>query len=70
MSTLTIQVENPAILSSIRKVLNALDGVTVLPQRKSTAKKRGIDEAMEGVRTGRMSGPFSTPDEVFEHLGI
>ncbi len=70
MSTLTIQVENPAILSSIRKVLNALDGVTVLPQRKSRAKKRGIDEAMEDVRKGRMSGPFSTPDEVFEHLGI
>ena len=70
MSTLTIQVENPAILSSIRKVLNALDGVTVLPQRKSRAKKRGIDEAMEDVRMGHMSGPFSTPDEVFEHLGI
>ena len=70
MSTLTIQVENPAILSSIRKVLNAIDGVTVLPQRKSRAKKRGIDEAMEDVRMGHMSGPFSTPDEVFEHLGI
>ena len=69
-NTLIIQVENPAILSSIRKVLNALDGVRVLPQRKSTTKKKGIDQAMEDVRQGRMSGPFSTPEEVFEHLGI
>ncbi len=72
MNTLTIQVDNPAILSSIRKVLNALDGVRVLPQRrsKSATKKKGIDEAMEDVRLGRVSGPYSTPEEVFEHLGI
>ena len=70
MSTLTIQVENPAILSSIRKVLNALDGVKVLPQRKGRTKKKGIDEAIEDVREGRVSRPFTTPEEVFEHLGI
>lgn len=70
MATLTIQVDNPAILSSIRKVLNALDGVRILPQRKSATKKKGIDEALEDVRLGRVSGPFSTPEEVFEHLGI
>ncbi|MBQ6190811.1 MAG: hypothetical protein IJK51_00760 [Bacteroidaceae bacterium] len=69
-NTLTIQIDNPAILSSIRKVLNALDGVRVLPQRRSKTKKSGIDEAMEDVRKGRMSGPFSSPEEVFEHLGI
>lgn len=69
-NTLTIQIENPAILSSIRKVLNALDGVKILPQRKSATKKHGIDEALEDVRMGRLSEPFSTPDEVFEHLGI
>ena len=69
-NTLTIQIDNPAILSSIRKVLNALDGVRVLPQRRSKTKKSSIDEAMEDVRKGRMSGPFSSPEEVFEHLGI
>lgn len=69
-NTLTIQIDNPAILSSIRKVLNALDGVRVLPQRRSKTKKSGIDEALEDVRKGRMSGPFSSPEEVFEHLGI
>ena len=70
MATLTIQVDNPAILSSIRKVLNALDGVRILPQHKSATRKKGIDEALEDVRLGRVSGPFSTPEEVFEHLGI
>ena len=69
-NTLTIQIENPAILSSIRKVLNALDGVRVLPQRRGKTKKSGIDEAMEDVRKGRMSASFSSPEEVFEHLGI
>ena len=69
-NTLTIQVDNPSILSSIKKILNALDGVKVLRQRKSATKRKGIDEALEDVRSGRVSGPFSTPEEVFEHLGI
>lgn len=67
---MTIQVENPAIMSSLRKILNALEGVKILPQRKSTTKKSGIDEAIEDIRMGRVSNPFSTPEEVFEHLGI
>lgn len=70
MNTMTIQIENPAIMGSLRKILNALEGVRILPQRKSTTKKSGIDEAMEDVRLGRVSGPFSTPEEVYEHLGI
>lgn len=70
MNTVTIQVENPAILNSLKKILSALEGVKILPQRKSTTRKKGIDEALEDVRSGRVSGPFSTPEEVFEHLGI
>ncbi len=71
MNTMTIQVENPAIMNSLKKILSALEGVKILPQqRKSTTRKKGIDEALEDVRSGRVSGPFSTPEEVFEHLGI
>jgi len=33
-------------------------------------KKTGLEEAMEDVRMGRVSGPFSTTEELFEHLGI
>ncbi len=69
-NTMTIQIENPAIVNSLKKILNALDGVRILPQRKRAAAKKGIDEAMEDVRLGRMSDSFSTPEEVFEHLGI
>ncbi len=69
-NTMTIQIENPAIVNSLRKILNALDGVRILPQRKRAAAKKSIDEAMEDVRLGRMSDSFSTPEEVFEHLGI
>ncbi len=40
MTTMTIQIENPSIIPSLRKVLNAIDGVAILPQRhKSVAKQ-------------------------------
>ena len=30
----------------------------------------GLDEALEDIKEGRMSGPFYTPDELFEHLKV
>ena len=29
-----------------------------------------LDKAIEDVKMGRLSGPFSTPVELFEHLKI
>ena len=29
-----------------------------------------LDKAIEDVKMGRLSGPFSTPEELFEHLKI
>ena len=30
----------------------------------------GLDEALEDIKEGRMSGPFYTPEELFEHLQV
>ena len=30
----------------------------------------GLDEALEDIKEGRMSGPFCTPEELFEHLQV
>ena len=75
MTTLTIRVENKTILSSLKKILAALDGVTILhttsePSAKDITKTAGYKEAMSDKNKGRISGPFETSDELFAHLDI
>lgn len=69
MTQLIINIENPAILPSLKKVLGALDGVTIA---KTTVKKRktGLEEALEDVRAGRVSGPFDSTEALFRHLDL
>ena len=44
MTTLTIQIENPTIIPSLRKVLGAMEGVSIVkPARKSRAKAASAD---------------------------
>lgn len=69
MTQLIINIENPAILPSLKKVLGALDGVTIA---KTTAKKQktGLEEALEDARAGRVSGSFDSTEALFKHLGV
>ncbi|MGM9798280.1 MAG: hypothetical protein ACI3ZY_12080 [Parabacteroides sp.] len=30
----------------------------------------GLDQALEDIKEGRVSGPFNTPEELFEHLQL
>jgi hypothetical protein len=63
MQQITINIENPAILPSLRKILNALDGVSIVPQRR----RKGIDEAEEDIRKGRVYKADSV-DDMFEQI--
>lgn len=40
MTTLTINIENPSIIPSLRKVLSALDGVTIAKPVRKAAKAK------------------------------
>lgn len=74
MDTVTIQVENPTILASLKKILNAMEGVTVI---KSARKKKnkditqtaGYKEAMEDKENGRTYHADSVDDMFKQILG-
>ena len=73
---MTIQVDNPSILTSLKKILGAIDGVTIVKSAKVKSKETditktaGYKEAMADKDNGRVSGPFHTSEELFNHLGI
>lgn len=67
MTQLTINIENKSILPHLRKILNAIDGVSI--EKPVRRKKNGLDRAIEDVAQGRVK-TFDTPEELFEDLGI
>ena len=34
------------------------------------SRKTGLDKALEDVKKGRVSGPFNSADELFDHLNL
>ena len=67
METLTIQVENRSVMAGLKKVLESMNGVVIVPMRKK--KKNGIEEAMDDIRHGRVT-EYKSADDMFEKLGI
>lgn len=39
MQQITINVENPSIMPSLRRVLNAIEGISIVPARRKTGIK-------------------------------
>ncbi len=76
MHTVTIQVDNPSILSSLKKILNALEGVTIVKSGKiASAQKHditqtaGYQEAMQDKEAGRTYHAESVDDMFKQILG-
>ncbi len=67
MTQLTINIEDKSILPHLKKILNALEGVSIAkPVRK---KKSGLEEALEDVKVGRLKR-FESMDSLFKDLGV
>ncbi len=65
MEQIIINVEDRSILNSLRKILNSLNGVTIVkPQKK---RKTGLDEAIEDVKAGRVYTAKNS-EEMFKHI--
>ena len=73
MQQITINVENPSIMPSLRRVLNAIDGISIVPTRRKKgieeAEKKGIEEAEEDIRKGRVYKADSVDDMFKQILG-
>ena len=68
MTQLTLQFENNAIKNHFLKIIELMNGVTVVkPQPKAKSKKCGLDEALEDVEAGRVYKAKSVED-LFEQL--
>ena len=65
MQQITLNVENPSIMPSLRRVLNAIDGISIVPTRR----KKGIEEAEEDIRKGRVYKADSVDDMFKQILG-
>ncbi|NPD81749.1 hypothetical protein HPS57_07150 [Prevotella sp. PINT] len=67
MTEYILRVEDNDVLSTLRKLISWLPGVTLTPVKKS--EKNGLDEALEDVAAGRVT-TYKSVDEMFENLGI
>ena len=68
MTQIVINIEDKSILPHLKKILNAIEGVSLAkPMRK---KKSGIEEAFEDIKAGRVT-PVNSVDDMFNQiLGI
>ncbi len=67
MDTITIRVEDGAVMSGLKKVLQSMNGVVIVPTRKK--KKSGIEEAMSDIRCGRVT-EYESAEDMFDKFGI
>ncbi len=51
---IVLNVEDQSILPSLKKVLKAIDGVTIVSQRAKPKKKSSVELAMDDIREGRV----------------
>ena len=69
MTQLTINIEDKSILPHLKKILNALEGVTIAKPAKKN-KKSGIEQALEDVKAGRVTQCKDLDDKFHQILGI
>lgn len=67
MTQITINIEDTSILPHLKKILNAIDGVSIAKTKKKTC---GIDEALADIRAGRVKSAKSADDMLSSILGI
>lgn len=67
MDTITIQVKDRSVMSGLKKVLQSMNGVVIIPAKK--AKKKEIEEAMDDIRCGRVT-EYESAQDMFDKLGI
>lgn len=70
MVQITLQFENVYIKNRLLKVIELMKGVSVVkPNVKEKKKKSGLDEALEDVKSDRIS-EYASVDAFFNEMGI
>lgn len=70
MIQVTLQFENNTIKNHFLKIIELMNGVTVVnPQVQIKDKKSGLDEALEDVKAGRVS-EYASVSDFFKEMGL
>lgn len=67
MTQITINIEDNRILPHLKKILNAIEGVSIA--KTTSRKKTGIEEALDDAKAGRIN-KYDSPEELFKALNI
>lgn len=72
MTQLVLNISDPSVLPTLKKVVKAFNGVSIAPKTEKKEKKAkcGLDEALEDVKAGRVYHAKSTDDLFQQILGI
>ncbi len=68
MTQITINVEDVSILPHLKKILNAIEGVSIAGTTRQ--RRSGLDEALDDIRQGKVHTAASTDDMFKDILGI
>lgn len=67
MTQIIINIEDVSILPHLKKILNAINGVSIAKTEKKTS---GIEEAYADIRAGRVKSAKNVDDMLNSVLGI
>ena len=67
MATLTIQEEDNSVMAGLKKVLEAMKGVVIVPNHQKSMS--GLEDAFVDIRHVRVT-EYESVDDMFEKLGI
>lgn len=69
MIQITLQFENVSVKNRLLKVIELMNGVSVVKPQKTKTKKSGLEEALEDVEAGRVS-EYASVDDFFKEMGV
>lgn len=67
MTQLIINIEDKTILPHLKKILGAIQGVTIAKSQHK--KKSGLDVALDDIRKGRVNH-YDSIDDMFESMNL
>ncbi len=68
MTQIIINVEAKSILPHLKKILNAIEGISIASPQK-TRKKSGIEQSYDDLNAGRVTH-YKNAEEMFKAFGI
>jgi hypothetical protein len=67
MVQLTLQIENTTIKNHLIKVIELMNGVTIVTPPKKRIRKTGLDKALDDVKNGRVY-KAKDADDLFKQI--